>query len=98
MKSLLGQYIGKEVGVNFKEADKFHAATLLNVDDNYFTITIEKNNKIHYPMRSLFFVSESDAGFQTAGIFGSKKVNVVIQVSTPTKEGSDVGIGFGVVF
>lgn len=45
-------------------------------------------------------MSECADGFQTAGLFSSKKVNAIVQVQplTTGSNGSGVGVGVGIVF
>ncbi|MEI6336189.1 MAG: hypothetical protein WCS87_16640 [Methylococcaceae bacterium] len=102
MKALLHKNVGQELGINCKEVAKFHAATLVSVLDNYFTIEVPGPRlvRFHYPYSQIIFVSECADGFQTTGFFSSKKVNIIVQVQPLTTggNGSGVGVGVGIVF
>jgi len=38
MKELFARYLGQTIGLNFKEAAKYHAITLVGVKDDYFSV------------------------------------------------------------
>lgn len=101
MKTLLQKFVGQEIGINYKEANKFHVGSLVSVNDNYFTVEVPnpQNTMFHYPYRQLIFVSECTDKFPIAtGMLSVKKVNAVIQVYTPPTGSNDAGIGVGIIF
>ena len=98
MKDLFKKYVGNDVGINFKDLRKFHAARLVNACDTFFTIEGLKSEqvKIHYNYSNVITACEISAGTSTAEIFSPKKVNFLIQVNhLVVGSGGGIGIGIG---
>jgi len=83
MKELFARYLGQKIGLNFKEAGKFHAITLVDVQDDYFSVQVSERRAIgHFPFRHVLWVMESSEGIAISG-FGrlkSPKVPFVVQM------------------
>lgn len=101
MKAVLEKYVGGQVGINCKDAAKFHTAHLVSANDEYFTVALDEPKvTVHYPYHQLIFVTESVEGFKTAAgfFFHGKKVKVLLQVNILAVGGHALGVGVGVAF
>ena len=99
MRAVLEKYVGEQVGINCKEAAKYHSAKLVSANDRYFTVELaDPKVTVHYPYSQLMFVSESLSGFKTAGFFSGNRVRAFLQVNILAIGGNGFGVGVGVAF
>ena len=101
MKELFTRYIGREIGLNFKEIDKFHATVLMAVQNEYFSVRPPKGGPIaHYPFRNVLSCAKSAEGIPISGVglvLKTPKVPFVVQTHVlKTKTGTLVGVSFPV--
>ena len=97
MKELFTRYIGREIGLNFKEIDKFHATVLVGVQNEYFSVHSPKGGPIaHYPFRQVLSCTESADGIPISAVglvLKTPKVPFVVQTHVlRTKTGTIVGV------
>jgi hypothetical protein len=97
MKELFARYLGQTIGLNFKEAAKYHAITLVGVKDDYFSVQASDRRAIaHFPFRQVLSVMESAEGIPISG-FGLLKaptVPFVVQTYVMPSGGTVVGVVF----
>ncbi len=75
MKDILQRYLGKEIGINADKPYHLDPFTIESVEDDYFTVSNEKNsNLIHIPFHSILRIREDDLeGIHIGGLFHQKK-------------------------
>jgi hypothetical protein len=101
MKELFTRYIGREIGLNFKEIGKFHATVLVAVHDEYFSVRPREGGPIaHYPFRHVLSCAESADGISISAVglvLKSPKVPFIVQTHVlKTKTGTIIGMSFPV--
>ena len=67
MKELFARYLGQTIGLNFKEAAKYHAVTLVGVKDDYFSVQAKDRPAVHFPFRHVLSVMETAEGIPISG-------------------------------
>jgi hypothetical protein len=84
MKELFAKYLGQTIGLNFKEAAKYHAVTLVSVKDEYFWVQAKDRPAVHFPFWHVLSVMESAAGIPITGwgLLQAPKVPFVVQTYT----------------
>ena len=96
MKTLLQNFVGQTIGINYKKINEFHAVELFQVDDDYFTILVSSGIRqvmIYYPYKQIMFISKCTEGFNTADFWSKKNVKMIIQVCCLTTGGGGGGGG-----
>ncbi len=98
MKELFARYIGQKIGLNFKEAAKYHAITLVGVEEDYFSVQASDRRAIgHFPFRHVLSVMESAEGIPISGFGVLQRPRVPFVVQTyAMPSGTVVGIMFSV--
>jgi len=82
MKELFAKYLGQTIGLNFKEAAKYHAITLVGVKDDYFSVQVSDRRAVnHFPFQYVLSVMESAEGIPISGfgLLKAPKVPLVVQ-------------------
>jgi hypothetical protein len=84
MKELFARYLGQTIGLNFKEAAKYHAVTLVGVKDDYFSVQAKDRPAVHFPFRHVLSVMESAEGIPISGwgLLQAPKAPLVVQTYT----------------
>jgi len=94
MKELFAKYLGQTIGLNFKEAAKYHAITLVGVKDDYFSVQASDRRAIHFPFSYVLSVMESALGLPISGfgLLQAPKVPLVVQTYAMSSGGALVGL------
>jgi hypothetical protein len=82
MTKVFARYVGQEIGLNYKEIGKFHAITLADVQESYFSVRRSTGDAIaHYPFWQVLSFTESSEGIAIAGfgLLRAPRVNFVVQ-------------------
>lgn len=75
---LLTRYIGREIGINYKEPKEFSPAVLSQVTDDFLSVHVpEKQITVSYPLHHILNVTESEGGISTGFFFGKRYVTVI---------------------
>ena len=96
MKEIFTRYVGKKIGLNFKEIGKFHAVVLVAVHDDYFSVRVSDGGPIaHYPFRQVLSFAESAQGIPISGfgLMQAPRVPLVVQTHV-LKTGTIIGLVF----
>ncbi len=82
MKTVLENYLGKEVGINYEKPFKIDAAKLVHVADDYFSIVDDdKGYTHHFAWASIVQIIENADGVDIGGVFSHKQhFSVVVKV------------------
>ncbi len=79
MKNLLQKHVGTEIGINVIRAYRIDSATLMAVQDEYFTVkTDTDDNLYHIPMTNIVKVVENADGVNTGGLFKQHKSHPLV--------------------
>ena len=83
MQSVLENYVGQEVGVNYDRPFQIEPVILVRLGDDYFSIQDNKAGDIHhYSYSSIVQVVENPGGVQVKTMFThSKTFPIVIKVA-----------------
>ena len=82
MKSILKNYLNKEIGINIERPLRIDSATLSSVSDSFFSIVDEsKGYTHHFSYSSIIQIIEHPDGIDVGGMFEHKKhFSLVIKV------------------
>jgi hypothetical protein len=97
VKTIFARYIGQKIGLNFKEIGKFHQITLVDVQDDHFSVRASEGDAIaHYPFWQVLSFTESAQGIAISGfgILHGPKVHFVVQ--THVMASGSIGFIFSV--
>jgi hypothetical protein len=97
LKSLLDRYIGINIGLNYKDMDKFHKVKLVKAAGDFFSVRIANGRAVvHFPYRQILYIAESPDLKICGDSFAmtDPTVPLVIQVFVMATSTSSVGFGF----
>jgi hypothetical protein len=97
MKEIFERYVGQQIGLNYKEIGKFHAITLIDVQDTHFSVRASKGDAVaHYPLWQVLSFTESAEGITIAGfgLLRPPRLNFVVQ--THVLSAGSIGFIFSV--
>ena len=95
MKKILEKYIGKSIGINCKNPDKFQLVTLTNIDDTHFTVKLGRD-LFHFPLQYILSIAEPEDGVKLDGpLFDRNKAAIAVTVYHLIIYKGAFGISFG---
>lgn len=83
VKEVLGDYIGKDIAINYREPGKYRRAVLAELFDHHFTIhPFNDQTTYHIPITRIQLVQErvDGEGFRAEAVFGTVPVNLAITI------------------
>ncbi len=82
MKILLQPFLNTQIGINLERPLHIDAATLIAVQNEYFSVTDERGYTHHFPYGSVIQIIEHEGGIEVGGLFQHKQLfPLVIKIS-----------------
>jgi hypothetical protein len=97
VKDIFARYVGQKIGLNFKEIGKFHQITLVDVQDDYFSVRAAQGDAVvHFPFWEVLSFSESAQGIDISGFGLPRPPKVHFVVQTHVMSSGSIGFIFSV--
>jgi len=79
LKKIFEKYLNKQVGINIDKAFHIQSAQLVDIENDFFTVTLEENDDLHhFKYSSIVHVIENPKGVVIKKIFSHNKAYPIV--------------------